>query len=154
MNVTISKALKIKNRVIREISSLEDKITKHNQVMYIPDTQKPKYELDTKFLHGELFEKRNLLAIIKTSIHNASEPVRIKIFQLSELKSHIKFVDVIPAENGTVTKKYSDVLKNVKSQINVQDIDNFKKELQEKIDNIQDELDEFNAITKVEIPEL
>jgi hypothetical protein len=100
----------------------------------------------------ELNEAVKKLIKLKIAIFTASIDMRENILTLSELKSKIIFLQGIDTKEGKITEygygdtpiEYAAVYDKVfvKEQVNL---------CEKKIDEIQDELDEFNHITEIEV---
>ena len=79
--MNIAQSLKEKNRILSGIKKIKDKITKNNQCEVGAERA-----YDVNDLVIKLTEEQTKLVAIKAGIHNASEPVRTKIFEMSEMK--------------------------------------------------------------------
>lgn len=143
--MTLAKALKTKNRVAQKIKNLEKEIQSENSVQ-IDDPRKIK----VGSLLPELEEKVKQLIKLKIAIFIASTPMRENILTLGELKSEIIFLQGISTREGKISE-YGDTPVEytvVFDKIFVRDRAAW---CEEKIDNIQDELDEFNHTTEIDI---
>jgi len=142
----VKQALKLKNKLVQELNDLTVKLNQNNSVI---DGNTRDYS--TKALLAEIYSKVDELTILKTRIHRANAPVYDKIFLLGELKSMVKNLRTLDCTNGFSVDYYSrndsKTLKN--SEISSLERDNEIKFLTSRIDEIQDELDEFNTITEI-----
>lgn len=149
MEMTLSKALKHKNRVAQKLSQVSDDIRENNSILSVNDC-----EVDVVALNGMRLELMRHLVAVKTVIHRASDKVREKIFLLAELKTSIQFYRSIDTQHG---KRQShsfgggNEFVDHKATIRKETVDRTVSELESQIDNLQDELDEFNAATKISI---
>ena len=140
--MTIKKALKVKNRLLKELSSEFHKVSKNNTYY---GTKKPPYnaaEALTNFIKisDELID-------LKTRIHTANMPVFGKIFRLSELKNRVKNLRLLDFDTNQYYDKQSETYIFETSTISVEERDRLISELENEIDSIQDELDHHNSIT-------
>jgi hypothetical protein len=141
----LSKALKLKNKKVTDYNNTITKMVSHNS--YNVESKKI---YDSKSLLGESFTKMEDLIKFKAAIHNTSAPIREKIFKLGELKNFIMNLNRLSTSEGKVRSGYgSDVV-----SIYACDIDELEKvklveTTQDQIEQLQDEIDVFNATTKL-----
>jgi len=153
--ITLAKALKLKNRLTSRINQVKKQITAHNG--YVVDKNIPvseiKLQVDVPVCLQDLTKLTNSLVEVKSAINNANANSSGKIFLLSELKGLISFYENLDCDERLVqnfsTKYNVDDIKRV--QISLSDKNNLIKELTKKAEFIQDELDEYNATTKIQI---
>lgn len=144
----ITKALKLKNRLAGEISGLQGVISRENSRR---DDNPSKVDVSSEF--EKLNSKRKELIDLKGRIARATAPIAPKLAELSELKSSITFVSGLPTREGeelvgTLSKE--SVLKyKWTAFMNRERVDKEVVKLQESINSLQDEIDEFNATTDV-----
>jgi hypothetical protein len=95
--MNIKKALKEKNRLVKEILDLHTRVATYNSVEVgnvRPYSAKESMEL--------LNQKSNELVELKTKIHRANDLVYQHIFRLSELKSMIARIKNLDCNEGIV----------------------------------------------------
>lgn len=141
----LSRAFIHKNKLASKLNTIRAKISRYNSV--VEDTEMP---YDLKQLHEDEEKTMDELVRVKTAIHKDSEPVREKIFLMSELKSKTKFLASLSTTKGKVAERYH----NGMTQTFIADIDELKQEsmvanLEQKIEKLQEELDSFNHNTEV-----
>jgi len=149
MEMTLSKALKHKNRVAQKINRISEDIQSHNSILAVNTP-----EVDVRALDGIRLELLNHLVALKTAIHRASDKVREKIFLLAELKGSVQFYRSIDTQHGKRQANRfggGDEFVEHTAVIRKEHIDRIVVELEGQIDAIQDTLDEFNAVTKISI---
>jgi hypothetical protein len=144
--MTIKQALKQKNKLIKEITENTRLMQQYNSV-----------ELGNKrpYSPSELYDKISFdmseLATLKAKIHIANTPVLNKIFEMSELKSLVSSLKKMDCTEGKSNRdRYrleSEVV--LTSEISLVERNERVKYLEEKIEEIQDELDVFNATTTI-----
>lgn len=147
--MTLAKALKHKNRVAQKIARISDDIRQNNSILAVNDPEVNVLILDT--MRAELTD---YLVALKTAIHRASDKVRDKIFLLAELKGSILFYRSIDTQHGKrEAHRFSGGEEFVEHKAAMRKgmMDRMVTELEEKIDVIQDQLDEFNMTTKINI---
>ncbi len=146
--MTIRQALKQKNKLVQELRELNTRLTANNSII-----EGNTRDYSAKETLSDIYIKVNELTVLKTKIHRANTPVYDKIFLLSELKSLAQSLRNLDCTNGIAQDFYSrrsetQVIKT--SEISVQAKDNEVKFLETRIEQIQDELDQFNATTTIE----
>jgi hypothetical protein len=138
-NITISQALKLKNKKINSINKLAEIIQSWNSVER--DTERPYNVCET--LEKYVAEQDELVKL-KTAIHKASDPVRNLIFRQSELKTRINFLRSIDTTNGTKRGLYNSSEYVSVAEIKINEINEMIDALELEIENIQMQLDDFN----------
>ena len=146
--VSIARALKEKNRVAGRLAKAREIIGQENS----KETKIPrKVDVDATLAEAKALEDR--LIAIKTAIAEANTPIVAKIIALDELKSEIVFFNGLDAKEGVyeeasyggrIAHEFTAVISQPRILAEV-------GELQKRADSLQDELDDFNASTKVEI---
>jgi len=142
--MNIAKALKEKNKKVGVIKELNSKIVQNNS---IPKGDEREYDIDV--LIKEVIEESRSLAELKTKIHTASQPIRSKIFLLSELKSQVASLKKVPTKNGIDRGGYRAETIELTSQVKAKDLEAIIKNLEKEIDAIQEELEKFNHATEI-----
>lgn len=150
--MTLSRALKHKNRVAEKIRRISEDMRSHNSILEVNEP-----EVDVRALDGMRRLLTDHLISVKTTIHViVPENIRAKIFRLGELKATIGFYRGLDTSHGKrqssrYSMRPSDEFVENKAVIRKEEVDRIVIELEKEIDRIQDELDEFNARTKVSI---
>lgn len=145
----LSKALNQKNKLVTELNSLYNKLNKYNST--IEGASKP---YNAKDILVKIDAIRAGIVVLKTAVHRASDPVRDKIFLLSELKSHVKKINSLPTQDGVVREhsyRGNGEAVTFKAEITEVDQEKLVKELEAQIEQLQEELDAFNHQTEVTI---
>lgn len=145
--MTVKQALKLKNKLVKEITEELQKAQSYNSVEV--GSVRP-------YSSSESLEKvSNLtkeLVELKTKIHQANSPVYDKIFRLSELKSLVTKIKVLNCTEGTSTDYYSRRSENppmMTSEISIVERDGMVKIMEDEIESIQEDLDTHNALTQI-----
>lgn len=147
--MNLSKALKIKSRLVGELNRIRDIIRRDNSHK---DANDREIENRSKFMdiikRGEDLVKD--IVAIKAAIARSNIHVYEKIFYMDELKSFIDFirtVNVMDAEEYNYTTSGERIATKRISYMSQDDIDNILLSTQREINEIQDELDEYNGST-------
>ncbi len=144
--MNIKQALKKKNKLVGMISEEFNKASQYNVV----DEGNARPYSATEAI-GRWMELTNELIVLKTQIHKANVPVYDKIFELSELKNQVKHLRSLNCTSGKVGGgrwgEGEPVMKH--AEINVVEKDKIVKNLEARIEAIQDELDQWNHNTLI-----
>ncbi len=148
--MNLAKALKTKKRMTQKIASLQTEIQTLNS---IPEGQDRKINVND--LMDELTAAIKNLVKLKILIFTASIPMRETILMLAETKSRISFLKDIDTHEGKgkQTDYSSHRTVHVDSEANYEVafdmvwVRDEVKECEDKIDQMQDELDVFNHKT-------
>ena len=150
MEITLARALKLKNRLAEKISEIDSDIIKYNRIAEGNDREINVQEAIKK--RSDYIDK---LIKLKVDIFNAGNPIRKQIFGLSELKAEIAFLRSIPTERGKhyrtgIYQEDPEVEYGV--ELTKADIDAMVKRNESLIDSIQfDIIDAHNSNTMIEI---
>jgi hypothetical protein len=144
--MNIKQALKLKNKLIKSISENTKLLQQYNTV----EVGNPRPYSST-VLMVEISKATDELIALKSKIHRANAPMFEKIFEMSELKSTIKALQKLDCTEGKsnrdryrmeseliLTSEVSLVVRNGKI-----------KNLEERIEYLQDEMDVFNSNTEI-----
>jgi hypothetical protein len=145
--MTIKQALKLKNKLVKEITEAMGKVQTYNSAEV--GNTKP---YSSKESLDEVTNLTNRLVELKTKIHQANLPVYGKIFRMSELKSLASKIKSVDCTEGTANDYYSrrsDVVIVKSAEISILDRDAMVKNMELEIEKIQDELDTHNALTQI-----
>lgn len=140
--ITISQALKKKNKLTSKIENIKDIILSYNSIE-VPG--KRPYSIQDKI--KELNSCTNELVELKAKIHTANIPVYRWIFTLAELKGLIKTLKNMSVVEGKRSSGYSAVAAEYEVEIDLTKRDEYILNYEEEIESLQDKLDAFNAST-------
>ena len=146
--VTIARALKEKNRVAGRLAKARQLVGAENST-----EKKIPRRVDVAAVREEARTLAERLVAIKSAIAVANTPIVGKIIELDEVKSAISWLNGMDVREGVFEEsRFGE--RSVKEFEVVMGKDAVLKEvesLQRRADALQDALDEFNALTKVEI---
>ena len=139
------KALAEKNKLARNIKSIQSKIAKHNS--YIAGNS-PIY--DTKVLLKELDSNIEAIVNIKAKIAHANLKKIESIYRLSEIKSLAAFLKKLTIHEGKVKAEgYNAEVNEWESELSHTERDELVLDLETKIEDLQMEMDRYNFETEV-----
>jgi DNA repair exonuclease SbcCD ATPase subunit len=138
--MTISQALKEKNKRIAKLNKLWDRLHRSNS--RLDGTDLAYHPVD---LWKDINDETAALVELKTKIHVASQSVRSDIFSLSELKSTTQRLRSLDTTKGIVQPRYG----TDTPMVMVCDFDTLWKDtnieaLENSIEELQEKLDQFN----------
>jgi hypothetical protein len=140
MNIT--KSLKLKKKLIKQADAAYNRFSKYNSVDVTAETP-----YDAMAAYQEWIDLVNQLIDLKTKIHLANAPVYSKIFRMSELKSLISLLKRVSTTAGKV-RGYGEEVVMIAAMTLVQR-DELINQFETEIDQLQDELEAHNALTKI-----
>ena len=146
--VSIARALKEKNRVAGRLSRARAQIESENSC----DKRVPR-GIDVEQVFALSRVLRDQLISIKTAIALANKPIVSKIIELDEVKSEIAYLNGLNVregrfvEGGYGSRDEAEIEAVIRKPRVLSEV----AALQARADRLQDELDEFNATSRVEI---
>jgi hypothetical protein len=143
----LAKALKIKGKKLKEYQTTLSKTISHNS--YDVDVTDNRI-YNSKELLSKSQDLLNDYIAFKAAIHNTSAPIRSKIFRLGELKFFLDRINDMSTVAGIrKSESYSGtpVINTYKADISETEKNDLIKLLEDEIEEIQDEIDTFNATT-------
>lgn len=144
MNLT--KALKYKKKLVKQADEFYSRFANYNS---FEDGTTPSYNPEEMF-EGWLKTTDELVSL-KSKIHQANVPIAEKIFRLGEIKNLISRMRAIDTTEGKVRNRYSDNDNSIeyKAYVNLLSKDLQIKNYEEELEKLQEEIEAFNAITKI-----
>jgi hypothetical protein len=145
MKITLAKALKVKNQVAGKINRLSGEVQRYNVVL--PEN-KDKQDVGGKF--AKLCILTNKLIDLKASISAANAPIQRDIYALAEKKGFLSFLQNLNCD-ADVRRGYNNELIENYAHIGREEVDKLITVFERDIIELQDKLDNFNALTKIEV---
>jgi hypothetical protein len=145
--MTIKQALKLKNKLIKNIGENTKLMQEYNSVE-VGNTR----PYSSQMLYKQIEKDTKELASLKSKIHIANVPVMEDIFWMSEMKSTIVNLKKMACVEGKSNRDryYRTEGESVMtSEISLVSRNEEIKMLEVKIEEIQDKLDVFNATTEI-----
>jgi len=142
--MNVKQALKQKNKLVTELKAQYQILQKFNSI----EEGNPRRYIMVDVL-AKIASLSNELVELKARIHKVNQPVYNQIFLLAELKGQIKELKKVPTDEGKQTERYGSVQSIIVVQLNIVDIENLVGELQDRIEELQNELDIHNATTNI-----
>ncbi|MBA4293701.1 hypothetical protein C0431_12130 [bacterium] len=148
-NVTLARALKTKSRLASRLKELQEFIVKYNSMLEGSERAASVTEAyETYKMHALL------LAQVKAAIQVANAPIQTKIFELSELRNQKVFLQRLPTTNGPANIGYTGEIAQHEAELKGAFVNEELKVIVKRLEELQDEIDEFNAKTTLQLPEI
>ena len=150
MKVTLARALKERARIAGKLSRNFAIINSENSALKGNVRQ-----FDLRALFDENMELHRKIVQIKQAIAQANANIVGKMVEMAELKSLIaKLRQINTCAGIKIHNTYSGEVREVWEVVfSASELTNMADELEKKVEQLQDEIDEFNALNKVNIPD-
>lgn len=149
--ITLSRALKEKNRLAGDLKRVQSLIATHNVVFL--DAGERKFNIAT--LDVEMFELRSKLIELKAQITVANARIATQLVHMSELKGEVEFWKDLSTDDSPLhfPVVYGDARPPRARNATIDAVAalNRVKEGEHTIARLQDEIDAFNATTHIEL---
>jgi hypothetical protein len=145
MNLT--KALKHKKKLVKQADEMFIRFTKYNS----QNKENVDKGYDPSQAYDSWLKLTNELVELKTKIHIANAPIANKIFRLGELKNLVSRLRNVDTKAG-VTREYrsgDSIPVEYVAFMNLFTKDEVLASWEQEIETIQEEIEAFNAITKI-----
>lgn len=142
----LNKALKVKNRIVNELNILQDIIRSNNTF-----NENSQLQYDSSVEYKKYINKLSELIKLKANIQKANSGISLQLTEQAELKSTLTFLRTIPVRIGIENQGYGDnlVTINWKSHLDNKFLREETDSIQNRINLIQDEIDEYNSVTDI-----
>jgi hypothetical protein len=142
------KALKLRKKLVGEITALKQKIQSKNSYM-VGSLNPEKYNVPK--LYEELLEKIDQLTGLKFAINEANREIQSQIYVLAEYKALIAFWNSVNITEGMqeAGRFGSETLREYKAQVDDETRNKYVADFQKRVDAIQEEIDTFNYTTDI-----
>lgn len=151
--ISLAKALKIKNRLVGELASLQAVARQHNS---LPIESRGEKSVSLDKVWEDIQNTSNRIVELKSKIAVATAQIAPYLVDLAETKSTISFLETLPIKEGKEDTQIgygvNSSLKTVvwNSYIDEASKNKLVKENKNRLDSLQDKIDEFNAVTKID----
>ena len=143
--MNLIKALKHKKKLIKQADEFYKRFSEYNSHESIT---MPSY--DPQEMYDSWLTTTDELIALKAKIHRANTPIADKIFKIGEIKNLITRLRVVDTKEGKFRNRYSDEAPiEYVSYIGLVAKDNQIKIWEVELDQLQEDIEAFNAITKI-----
>jgi hypothetical protein len=145
--ITLAKALKVKNRLTGRLAKFQADIQAYNSV---PQGQADQVNVLSLMKTRE--ELVGALVSLKTAINDANRESQRDIYDMAEKKATAQFLAGINTRHGPQPAVYPNTTEvNYVAALKKADVDALVVRLEKEIDQLQDRLDQFNHDHKIEV---
>ena len=145
--ITLAKALKVKNRLAGRLAKVQADIHAYNRV---PHGQADQVNVPALMKTRE--ELVGALVSLKTAINDANREAQRDIYDLAEKKATAQFLAGVNTRHGPQPAVYPNTTEvSYVTASKKADVDGLVAGLEKEIDQLQDRLDQFNHERKIEV---
>jgi hypothetical protein len=145
--ITLAKALKVKNRLAGRLAKVQADIQAYNSV---PQGQAD--QVNVPALMQTRAELVGALVALKTAINDANREAQRDIYDLAEKKATAQFLAGVNTRHGPQPPVYPSTTEvTYVAALKKGDVDGLVAGLEKEIDQLQDRLDQFNHDHKIEV---
>lgn len=147
--MNLHKALKVKNRLAGDLANLQSQFSSMN---CRTQSEVDHSSTPIKEIFGKLLKTTEQLQKLKSAIATATQPIVAKLVLLAEYKSEISFYRGININESTYAERFDDRIIQKPYVVFLSEKERSEKiqNLNILIDELQDQVDAFNASTYVE----
>jgi len=145
MKMSLAKALRVKNRLVGKIQKLKIIVSNNNSFL---DTNPPNHDIPKTM--DEIAGLTKNLVELKTAVSVANKGIAKQLHELEELKSTISWLEGISTTEG-IRHEYGDITNTYKVFFQDVQITSEVDKTQNLIEHIQDEINQFNFNTIIEV---
>jgi hypothetical protein len=149
--MNIAQAMKARKRLVAQLQRVRSDIRDGNRII-VGNTRDVDID-QTMDRESALFEK---LVELRTAIAVVNTPIWGKLLRMTELKEQVGFCRGIPTQSGRSVGRrsfMSDESPEIEWEVHLDkdNVDNFISDVERELATLQDEVDEFNATTEIDI---
>jgi hypothetical protein len=145
--ITLTKALKVKNRLTGRLAKVQADIQAYNSV---PQGQADQVNVPALLKARE--ELVGALVGLKTAINDANREAQRDIYDLAEKKATAQFLAGVNTRHGPQPPVYPSTVEVVYvAALKKAEVDALVARLENEIDQLQDRLDQFNHAHRIEV---
>ena len=145
--ITLAKALKLKNRLAGRLAKVQADIQAYNSV---PAGQAD--QVNVSALMQTRAELVGALVALKTAINEANREAQRDIYDLAEKKAEAQFLAGVNTRHGPQPAVYPNTVEvSYVAALKKADVDGLVGRLEKEIDQLQDRLDQFNHDRRIEV---
>lgn len=144
--ISLAKALKLKNRLAGRLSAIVGDIQLYNSVL---EEQVGKVDVNKLLFLRDAIS----LALIelKIALYKSNVGIQLELYTLAEKKGEIDFYRMLNTRDGSERHGYQNTNVTYRATLTKSDVDARIKVLEAEIDSLQDQIDSYNHSTKFAI---
>ena len=149
-SLSLSKALSVKNRLAGRLSQARSNIETYNSVL--AGQSEERATVDVRAEHERLLTLQEGLVAVKAAIQRANAPVYEDVLRLGEKKALVQMLAGLNTKHGS-EPGFNGVEYRYSATITKPEVLEMVRRLEAEIDKLQDKLNQYNATTRVELPQ-
>ena len=149
-NVTLAKALSIKNRLAGRLAQAKLNLETYNSVLVGQKDEAGASIVDVRAEYDRFLRLQEGLIVVKAAIQRANVPIYEDVLRLAENKALLQVLNGLNTKQGT-EPGYGGIEYRYAATIQKPEVLEMVRGIEAEIDRIQDSLTQFNASTTVEI---
>ena len=148
-NVTLAKALSIKNRLVGRLAQARLNVETYNSVL-VGQKEEGASTVDVRAEYARFLALQEGLAVVKAAIQRSNVPIYEDVLRLAEKKALLQVLNGLNTKQGT-EPGYGGIEYRYAATIQKPEVLEIVRRIEAEVDAIQDKLTQFNASTTVEI---
>lgn len=148
-NVTLAKALSIKNRLAGRLAQAKVNFETYNSVL-AGQKEEGASTVDVRAEYARFLELQEGLVVVKAAIQRANVPIYEDVLRLAEKKALLQMLNGLNTKQGT-EPGFGGIEFRYAATIQKPEVLEIVRRIETEVDEIQDKLSQFNALTTVEI---
>jgi hypothetical protein len=150
--VTLAKALSVKNRLAGRLAQTRSNIETYNSVLVGQRDDEDRATVDVRAEYERLLRLQEGLVAVKAAIQRANVGNYEDVLRLGEKKALVQMLGGLNTRHGT-EPGYNGVEYRYAATITKPEALERVRRLEAEIDELQDKLNQYNASTRVELPQ-
>jgi hypothetical protein len=150
--VTLAKALSVKNRLAGRLSQARTNIETYNSVLAGQRDDEGRATVDVRAEYERLLSLQEGLVAVKAAIQRANAAIYEDVLRLGEKKALVQMLSGLNTKHGS-EPGFNGVEYRYTATITKPEVLEMVRRLEAEIDKLQDKLNQYNASTRIELPQ-
>lgn len=151
MEITLARALKLKNRLTQKLNKATLDLRRYNSIR--KEVERP---IEIEKVWKEHIVLRDNLVELKTAIGLANGPILSYLYRMAEIKGELSILAALDTTNGPVVQAARGMATEDKivehiAYVDKKQADELTQQLSDEFDLLQGTIDIFNAQTKITV---
>ena len=147
MKMTLARALKERSRLAGKLKRDFEIINRENSMI-----EGSVRSFDLRLIYAECRDLHQRLVQIKKAIAAANAPIAGRLAEMDEIKSMISYLRGVNTSVGYKPRSYSNEKDLYEVVLGAAELNSEEESLQKRCEELQDEIDTFNAVTEIQVP--
>jgi hypothetical protein len=151
-SVTLAKALSVKNRLAGRLAQARSNIETYNSVLAGQRDDEGRATVDVRAEYERLLMLQEGLVTVKAAIQRANAAIYEDVLRLGERKALIQMLNGLNTKHGS-EPGFNGVEYRYTATVTKPEVLEMVRRLEAEIDKLQDKLNQYNASTRIELPQ-